>query len=1324
MASGIVSTRPQGENAPTQGRYADFIQKRMEHIRRQVRLVDVAISLMLLATASLLFFLAVAVLDQWVFQHGLSFLARLGLFALWVAGAGAFAWRYLVPPLVNRINPVFAAQTIEQGRPTLKNSLINFLLLRAHPQDVAPVVYRAMEHRAAADLLKVPDDHALDRGRVVHLACVLAAVVGMFALYLALSPKSPLVSAARVLWPWSSIPAPTRVHIEEVRPGTAIVFNDDHQEIFAQVTGLRDGEEVALLVSTADGQMADDRVVMARVDDADRYRCELPPGSGGFQQDTYYQITAGDASTQKYKLEVQTAPTISVDCIDYHFPSYTGQDDRTIKKQGDIKALEGTLATIHATANMDIQEATIDLGREGLRSLSMTTTGAKATGQFTLRLDSDNKGKAQYDCYQIRFTDTSGNKVRRPIQYHIDVDPDLPPEIEIVEPHQQKVEVAEDGRLSIRVSAFDPDFGLRRVTLHAERGGQNLGLPVLLDRPKPEKAWSKRFQGEYEFRPADLKLKAGDLVRYWATAEDNKEPRPNQSVFPGPETPQRTIRIIGAGQSPRQDPQNQPNNADGPQQDQQQPGQGTGGTKGKPGKSDSSDAAEGSKDGGGSSAERSKPGEKENKSQDPQNKDGKDPDRPDKSGGAGQKKTSSDPVNGQNSEPNPGDGGDEPKKVDPGTQQADAIKKSLDDLEKEKKDQQNQSAQPNGDPKQDQKPAPGQQGSPQQDPGQGGKQPQGNSGDNADQGGPGNPQPQGGNPQPKNSKQDSGAGNSGPAAQGNQPDPNGQSNPNPSSQQSNPGGSPSPGNKDSRNPSSGNQSPSKDSSSKGNESKPSGSPKEGQNGGDASKSNSKPSSVDKGQQNPSTGGDKNSQKPQPGSQQSKDQSTNGGTPPNSEKKPPGGPGSGNESQPAQAGPKSEQAKPSASSGSDSQGTSGGMKPGNKPKDETSNSPGGSQGSKPKQEEKPGGDGKSGGDQQPKPGQGDKEGSSGGGKKSNDGTPGEKNGTGEGEGQKDFGNHGEPTPQKGGDGADAPVDHGHVGKNSGDAHDALNNASEHPQPPGNNSASETPGDRKGKSGGGSGGGKPEQKTGTGPAGSQTAADKGGAISNEHGQGATGKKAGEEVRAADATGSARKEPGKGNGEKEQTANDNSQPPKGDAKPSSTASNDNSSGGPAGAQSSQQAGRQGTGLPAGGSQATGLDKPLPASHEPEGQPDAANLEFTKKQVDLALEHLKEQMAKEKPELLDRLGWTKEETQKFLENMKKLQDSAQQPGSEGEAGKKAYNEFLKNLDLHPHGTQIRRGQTPTDDLQKVRGSDEMEPPGDWANLYRAYSRSTAGQK
>ena len=328
-----------------------------------------------------------------------------------------------------------------------------------------------------------------------RLACVLAAVVAVFALYLALSPKNPLVSAARVLWPWSSLPAPTRVQIEEVVPGDKIVFNGDHEPSPPQVTGLRDGEEVALLLSTADGQVIDDRMVMPPVDDANHYRCELPPGSGGFQQDTFYRITAGDATTQQYKLEVQIAPTINVDRIDYHFPTYTAQPDRTIKNQGDIKALEGTQVTIHATANMEIRQAWIDLGCDGLQKLSMTTDGKKATGQFTLALDPDSSGKtqkAQYDQYQILFTDIHGHNGHLPIRYRIDVDPDLSPIIEIVEPRKEDVEVPEDGQLRIRVHAFDPDYGLRYVTLQGEhKQGDKLGLPVLLDRTKPDRALAK-----------------------------------------------------------------------------------------------------------------------------------------------------------------------------------------------------------------------------------------------------------------------------------------------------------------------------------------------------------------------------------------------------------------------------------------------------------------------------------------------------------------------------------------------------------------------------------------------------------------------------------------------------------------------------------------------------------------------------------------------------------------------------------------------------------------------------------------------------------------
>ncbi len=1347
MASGTISTRPSGEGAPARERYEEFIQKRLEQTRRQVRLVDVAIGLMLLAIASLVFFLFVAVLDQWVFHHGLSFLARLGLFALCVGAAGTFIWRFLWPPLANRINPVYAAQTIEQGRPTLKNSLINFLLLRAHPQDVAPVVYRAMEHRAAADLLKVPADHALERGRVVHLACVLAAVVGVFALYMALSPKNPFVSAARVLWPWGNVAAPTRVHIEEITPGDKSVFNDDREPISARITGLGDGEEVALLVSTADSQEVDDRVVMTRTDDADHYRCELPVGSGGFQQDTYYRITAGDAATPQYKLEVQIAPTIMVDSIDYHFPSYTGQDDRVIKNQGDIKALEGTRVTIHATANMDIQDAHIDLNCEGLQTLPMEVHGAKASGQFSLALNPD--GKPRYSAYQIIFTDTNGHPVRRPVRYNIDVDRDLAPDVAIVEPQPEQVQVPENGQLAIKIHAFDPDFALRYVTLQAERvgpagtEGDKLGLPVLLDRTKPNKAWAKPFDYEFFFRPADWNLKAGNSVSYWATAEDNKEPSPNHSES----TPRKTLIIVAAGQDGQRAPQNQPQNGtDQRQQNGPSGGQGDTGKKNEEGQGDSSPKSDGPKSGERNPDQKSK---QDGKSGDGQPGNKNDRGQTDQSAGQGNKDQSSSnpPQEQKGDEEKRGEPGDQADNhTNPDTQPADAIKKILNDKQEQDKKQQSQGDQANNKEKPNQKPNPGQsnesqQGGQPQNGGQGNQSPQGKPGEKKDQGGSSNPQSQPGN-------QDQGKEpNSGQLPQGSQNGPSGQANSKPAPQQNNPGspsdnGSQPRGEKDAGNTSAADKKSPANDSSKSN-------PSSGGSSKEANSASSKPDSN-------SGGGNSKPEKDPSGGPQAKDQSAAGGSPQSSGKPQSagktqsngtpqsGGRGPGDE-QMAQNGPRPEPKKSPESGGADNQNAPGGGKPGEKPKDESGNSQAGGQGAQLKPEAKQGGSGESAGGKKPESGKNEQVGSGSDGNKPNGNKPeGGKpdsgkpandragNESGEQPGQKDPGKNGNPTGQDRQATPDPQGDRQRGQQKNGDAREAMKQNSDNPQSPStsphdSNTSSDTSGDRSG--GGGAGGGQKENKAGKGAAGTEKPADSGGAVSNERGEGAAGKKAGQDVRATDATGSSQKETGKGGGEKreptgDQTAKNNSQTPEGGSSGKSSENPDNSKGGNEGGKASQQAGGQAGGQPAGGSQANRSGAVPPPSQQPQGGPDPANLDFTKHEVDLALEHLKEQMAKKKPELLDRLGWTKEEGQKFLENLQKLKDSAQQPGSEGEAAKKAYNEFLKNLDLHPHGTQIGGGKTETDDMRGVRDSGQMEPPSDWADLYRAYSRSTAGQK
>lgn len=1383
MASGTISTRPPEEAVLAQGRYDDFIEKRLEHTRRQVRLVDVGSGLVLLAAASLFFFLAVAVADHWLFPHGLGFTARLLLWVVWVAVAGWFAWRSVAPSIVRRINPVFAAQAIEHGRPTLKNSLINFLLLRSHPDDVAPVVYRAMEHRAAADLSRVPVEQAVDRHRLVHLCYVLAGAVVLFALYLAFSPKNPLVSAARVLWPWSTLPAPTRVHIEDVQPGNAVAFQGDRQQISARVSGLRSGEEVSLLLSTADGEFTDDHVPMARGED-DHYACELPPGTGSLQQDTFYRITAGDATTPQFKLEVHIAPTILVDQVDYDYPPYTGMPHRTVKGQGDVRGLEGTKVTIHATTNLPDKNAEIDLA--AVQTRRMKSSGTQAAGDFTLALDPAQNWRPLFDRYQLVFCDPADRKFQHPIQYRIDVDRDNPPEITIVDPKEDAAPVGENGQLKIRVHAMD-DFGLRHIALHAECDGRQLDLPVLLDRIVPDKAFTKPYDGDYNFRPAALGLHKGDLVTYWAEAVDNKEPEPNRV-----ETQRRTIRIVD-DQAAAQGQQNQGQQGDEQGQHSNQTQQG-GNAKGmsQPGEKGQGDE---SGDGGanGKSSSNGKEGaNQKNDSQDAQG--GKSGAKNSQNGQRGKDGTSSDSNNGDKGDSGASDnGGQEKRPLDPKNQAADAIKDSLKDLKK-KQEQSKQGTAGDNSPS-NQANDSGQQNQNQQNTAQqaanqqAGNQPNGGQQNGSQQTGTQqsanqpNASQQGGNQQAANQQtgvqQNAGqqnanqqAGNQQSANQQNAGQPSGNqganqqnagqqtgnqqaanqqignqqtANQQTASQQS---GNQQTGNRQSSNPQAGNQQPGNQptaseqngkqqtgnqsaenkqqgGNSTGQENRQekaaSSSDKSGTNSGQANKPNANQGGT-QGKDSQTSAGAQPAKEKMSGGQLGGSQTA--GTPNNNEKNPSGAQGADDHSQSNTNGAKPEKNNSPPGGNSMSQPLPAGSKQGNQPKTESGNASGSSQNSQAKKDkQEQSGGASSGGEQQPKPGQGQQP-SSGGKQSANGAKGGDQGNMANGQPrQMEQGKSGEPTRQNSSGAPDSQVDPQRSGNKSGDAQQGVN-PSDKSQSPGNSphdsdSTSETPGDRKG--GGGKGGGQPDKKPGKGSAGSSSAADKGGAVSNEKGGDANGNKAGEAMRAGDKTGSQHKEAGSG-GEKPQASgkqtSDNA-PKSPNNSSQNAAANQPNSGGQPGAASQQPASQGGSAFPTGGSRA-GNQPPPPTEDGSQSKPDQVDLEASKKQVDMALRHIKDEMAKPKSELMDRIGWTPEQAKKFVENIEKLRDSANQPGNEGAA--KSYNEFLKDLGLRPHGTRIDSSKAGRNDVSRVRDAGQLAPPAEWDEVSKQYSRTTAG--
>jgi collagen type III alpha len=1258
-----------------------FIEQQVRRTRRRVKLVDLTGALLTLVAGSLIYLLAMMLVDHWLVPHGLGFRSRLAVWLVFVAGALLYAWHSLAPLLLRRINPLFAAQAIEQSRPTLKNSLINFLMLRGRSADLPPVVYEAIQQRAAADLSSVSLESAVDRSRLVKLGYVMLAILAFVCLYKVLSPKDPLPSLGRVIDPWSTLAVPTRVQIEDIRPGDCELPRDELLKVSAHVSGLDEDEPVSISYSTVDGQVVNHELRMSASDTSYRHEATLPDTSAGMQQDLTYTITAGDAVAGPFRAVVTTAPAIVVERVDYKYPAYTEIDPRVALRQGDIQALEGTEVTIHARATHDIRNATIHFDRKDDAILAMSANGREATVTFDLAFDAE--GKPNHNSYHLEFTTPAGNKNQKLIEHKIEVVRDAGPDIAWLEPSpepQREIPLPMGASLHLVFEASDPDFKLAKVLLVAEVDGKPLMTESLLPEPRP------KFQGKYLFDSKKYKLRAGDLVTCWGVAEDNKQPRvPGAKNFQ-PNRAESSKLLIRIG-SPQQKPQDQLAQARPP--DEQPP------------KNDQPEPRD----------RKPPPGEKGERPQE-------------------QPPEKEQPKPQDGAPPKPSDAPRVDPDADPG-KAIDEINKHFDDKKSAQQPQNQPAQQQPGDGEPEEQPGnqgsgekqsgqqkPGEQKPGQQQPGkekqsgdsQGqahdhGEQPMGDEGaqqpkpksDQSKESGEGHGQKTG-QQRPSDSNQGGQAGDqqSGGEQGGKQP---GQADKQPGGQGSQGG---EPGQQQSGQKKSGQQ--------------PSGQQQDGQQQGGSSEK--QPGQQGSGGEKQGDGQTQGQGKPEGGQRgesqptgSKPDQSAGREAPREGGDKPAGGK-PGDEQQPGAQQKMTGQDKSAQEKMGQGQEKSGGQEKSAQQKS------GGAQGGEEKQGSPQGQpDQKSGQGAQGKQATEKPEGqeAAGGGKQKPDAQGGDREqGKGSsGAGQSEGDHKGSATPQNAGMPRDKQPDNQPMPEEKNESGEGNSPSRSEKE---SDSKGQTSGDQSG--GGKEGGGQRANQPGTGGAGKNTAADEGGSQTNEKGPGETSKEGGDKSRANQPTDNAASQ-GKGPGSKRQpgdrkpggdeTAND---PGK---KPGQPGDNRGQANGPAG--------QMGAGNPTAGGPSNNNNTPIERQPGQAAPGEDPNLDYARKATDLAIDRLKDQLQKPRAdqELLDKLKWSPEDAKRFVERWEEMKRNARDTGPKGDEAKRQLDETLRNLGLRPHGTTIAGDQAKADRTRNLRDALRTRPPPEYADQYRAYSTGTS---
>jgi hypothetical protein len=1257
MATGTAQPTVVPPPPPAAAEHERIIQRKLGRTSLHVRLVDLAAALALWIVGVLGFLLVAALIDHWL-PGGLGIVGR--VIALVAIGGGSlwFLVTHVGPLLVRRINATYAARTIEEATPSLKNSLINFLLLKQDHRGIKEVVYQAVEEKAASDIASVPVEATVDRSRLIRAGYVLCAVMAVFAAYKILSPKDPFQTIARVALPWADIARPSRVEISDVLPGNSEVYLGQTVEVSALVSGVREGDPVTLIFSTEDGQTVDRPLSMALDKSGLRYQCTLPPPddalvavASGLQQDVTYRIVAGDAETSQYKLAVVAAPTIIVERLEFQYPAYTKKQPATVPQRGDIKGPEGTKVTVHAVANQPIKTAWLELDPNGKggqpERVQLASDGSKAWGTVTLLLKPDRQ-TAWRSSYQVLFYNERGQRSQQPTVHKIEVIRDLPPEVQILQPERVKVEVPENGQQRIEVRGVDPDYGLSRLWIEGKVAGQPA---IEIDLLQDDAGQPPQATREFMFRPAEHKLKAGDVLRYVAVAEDNRTSpltgKPEANVA---RTSEHTIVIAAPTQAeqandPNQRPMPGEQNAEQPQQGEpkeQQPQQGD-----KPPMA-------------GDKSDMNPPRESDQEKPKNQPMQGEAGEQGDKQEGK------------QQGEKQQGQKGGQGDKSQQGEQQQG---------EKQQGENQKGENQQGGQPMQggqgDKSQGENQQGEEQQ----GGQQNQGQS-SGAKSGGQrgsqsGNPQ----DAQPMNEDgQPAGAGQGG--TRGQQPSGN-------SDQQSGQEGDPNA-----------------DASGQ-----PTGAGRQGGKAHEGELVEEVLKDIEKqggqGQNNSQRGQDDKDQEP---GAKGQEPGAKGQEPEGQGQQPMPGDGasSGNDpregsQQRGKSGTKADGAHQGAKPGGNDQKPEAGdqRKPGQGEKvDPQDRLPGDKQGQNPSEQ-------KSGGNEggQPEgPSKTDK---------------GEQSKAGQGE-RKDPG-----AGQNGDEGAGANSDDK---TGSGQGQEANRDTDKTMQPDGSKaekgevsppSISKKQSDSKGgESGNESGGGKKGAgqsagQEGNDSAGSKSAADQGAGKANETGSGEKGSKAGGEEKAESQTGESGAEKGDGSrsqaGPKGTSSGKAGAPPKGPTgdKPSDPMGD------------SDRPGKGGSAGPVvGGGADSDRQKIDPMDHPEAERGDEANLEYARKATEMVLQHLKDQEHNPDPELLDKMGWSKDDLAEFLRRWESLQKSA----DDSPDGKRELDEALKSLGLRDPANRKRSGGTTSDDQRGLRDSgNRSAPPPTYRDLFDAFRKGAA---
>lgn len=353
------------------------------------------------------------------------------------------------------------------------------------------------------------------QGRPALILVTVAAIVVLAGLGAwAWQPEEFTNAATRILLPFADVDPIYRTTLE-VTPGDVVATGDVTIEI--RIQGQR--PETLTILSSVQGRRASDTVPVA--DDADVVTYTIRD----VQQTTTYAVRGNDYTTPWYRIEVPSAPQLTMLRATLQFPEYTGLPERSFEKAGgDLEALQGTRARVVFVFDQPADEASLLVERIALpKTVANTRTETQRQALTSLSPTEFAGTLAFQDVTGYRLeTVQAGRSPQLTPMYTLRVQVDQEPKLELVGLERQ-AEVQVDSKMPLQITASD-DFGLEQVGMFVRRSGTEPRAGEDVEGWQPVVVWPAKRQmalrQDYALTVDALKASEGEKLELALRATD------------------------------------------------------------------------------------------------------------------------------------------------------------------------------------------------------------------------------------------------------------------------------------------------------------------------------------------------------------------------------------------------------------------------------------------------------------------------------------------------------------------------------------------------------------------------------------------------------------------------------------------------------------------------------------------------------------------------------------------------------------------------------------------------------------------------------------